>query len=78
MSDVLYIPYEEHIAALSDMRNKTLEEAAKVCDEYEDITVTEKDSALLLGMVDLSNAMSGEPRAARFLSEAIRSLKEPT
>jgi len=53
-----------------------LERAALLCDEYGDLTAAEKDSALLVGKVDLSNAMSGEPRAAEFLAKAIRALKE--
>lgn len=53
---------------------QALDDAAKVCEEYGDMTGAEKDSALLVGKVDLSNAMSGEPRAARFLREAILAL----
>lgn len=54
-----------------------LERAAQVCDEYGDLMAAEKDSALLVGKVDLSNAMSGEPRAAGFLANAIRKLAAP-
>jgi hypothetical protein len=64
---------------MSDERAKRIAEAvreaaAEKCDEYREITAAEKDSALLVGKVDLSNAMSGEPRAAEFLASAIRSL----
>jgi hypothetical protein len=60
-------------------RRAALEEAAKVCDEYGELSAAEKDSALLVGKIELSNAMSGEPRAAEFLANAIRALaKEPT
>jgi hypothetical protein len=54
-----------------------LERAAQLCDEYRDLAAAEKDSALLVGKVDLSNAMSGEPRAAEFLANAIRKLAAP-
>jgi hypothetical protein len=54
----------------------SLELAAQLCDEYGDLAAAEKDSALLVGKVELSNAMSGEPRAAEFLAKAIRALKE--
>lgn len=67
------MPADEAIEAAYRMG---LEDAAKLCDEYGDLMHAEKDSALLVGKVDLSNAMSGEPRAATFLAEAIRALKE--
>jgi hypothetical protein len=50
--------------------------AAQLCDEYGSLIAAEKDSALLVGKVELSNAMSGEPRAAEFLAKAIRALKD--
>jgi hypothetical protein len=58
-------------------RNAALEEAAKVCDEYGALASAEKDSALLVGKIELSNTMSGEPRAAEFLASAIRALRQP-
>lgn len=58
--------------------NAALDAAEKLCDEYEQITATEKDSAILVGKVDLSIAMSGEPRAARFIAEKVRALRKGT
>lgn len=55
---------------------QALERAALLCDEYGALMASEKDSALLVGKVDLSNAMSGEPRAAEFIARAIRALIE--
>jgi hypothetical protein len=68
-----YPPKRMALAAWKD----ALERAAQVCEEYGDLTAAEKDSALLVGKVDLSNAMSGEPRAADFLAKAIRGLIQP-
>ena len=45
---------------------------AAICDELESFWSAEKDVALLNGDVALSNATSGEPRAARALAAAIR------
>jgi len=45
---------------------------AKLCDELEQHWCDYKDAALLNGEVDLSNATSGEPRAARAIAGAIR------
>jgi hypothetical protein len=53
---------------------QALERAAHLCDEYGALMANEKDSALLVGKLDLSNAMSGEPRAAEFLAKSIRAL----
>lgn len=55
--------------------NMLLEKTACICDEYGLLMSAEKDSALLAGKLELSNAMSGEPRAAAFLAQAIRQLK---
>lgn len=52
------------------------EECAKVCDETEEHWSAYKDAALLNGDTDLSNAASGEPRAARFIAERIRARGE--
>jgi hypothetical protein len=48
------------------------EACAKVCDELCEHWGDYKDTALLNGDVDLSNAASGEPRAAARLATAIR------
>ena len=48
------------------------ERCAKVCDELGDYWSAYKDTALLNGDVDLSNAASGEPRAATAIAAAIR------
>lgn len=48
------------------------EECAKVCDEMAQYWQDYKDTALLNGDVQLSNAASGEPRAAKSLAELIR------
>lgn len=48
------------------------EACAKVCEEMHDHYSALKDTALLNGDVDLSNASSGEPRACEFLATAIR------
>lgn len=45
---------------------------AKVCDEMAQHWQDYKDTALLNGDVQLSNAASGEPRAANALAELIR------
>jgi hypothetical protein len=47
-----------------------------ICEEMEQHWSDYKDTALLNGDVDLSNAASGEPRAARAIADLIR--KEPT
>jgi hypothetical protein len=65
---------EDVIAFGIAVRRAALESAALLCDEYGELSASEKDSALLVGKVHLSNAMSGEPRAASFLSAAIRAL----
>jgi hypothetical protein len=72
----LYIaPTTSTVSASDEIRNAALEEAAKVCDEMEQHYSDYKDTALLNGDVDLSNAASGEPRACRFIAAAIRSLR---
>ena len=48
------------------------EACAAICDELESFWSAEKDAALLNGDVALSNATSGEPRAARAIADAIR------
>lgn len=48
------------------------EACAAICDELESFWATEKDVALLNGDVALSNAISGEPRSARAIAQAIR------
>lgn len=51
-----------------------LEWAASICDEMTAHWASYKDTALLNGDVELSNAASGEPRAGEFLATAIRAL----
>lgn len=48
------------------------ESCAKVCEEMAQHWSDYKDTALLNGDVPLSNAASGEPRAANALAELIR------
>ena len=48
------------------------EACAAICEELESFWAAEKDAALLSGDVALSNATSGEPRAARAIATAIR------
>jgi hypothetical protein len=48
------------------------EACAMICDELEQHWSDYKDTALLNGDVELSNAASGEPRAARSIAAAIR------
>ena len=52
------------------------EACATICDELESFWSAEKDVALLNGDVALSNASSGEPRAARAIAQAIRARGE--
>jgi hypothetical protein len=51
------------------------ERAAVVCDELHEHYSGYKDTALLNGDVELSNAASGEPRACIAIAAAIRSLE---
>ena len=53
------------------------EACAQVCDEMHEHYSALKDTALLNGDVDLSNASSGEPRACEFLAAAIRARGKP-
>lgn len=46
----------------------------RICDEMQEYWAAEKDTALLNGNVQLSNAMSGESRAAESLARLMRSL----
>lgn len=62
--------YFERFAALIAAAER--EACAVICDELESFWNAEKDVALLNGDVDLSNASSGEPRAARAIAAAIR------
>lgn len=48
------------------------ERAARICDEMGEHWSAYKDTALLNGDVALSNAASGEPRAAEALARLIR------
>lgn len=53
------------------------EACALVCDEMQEHWSAIKDTALLNGDVDLSNASSGEPRAAESLAALIRARGKP-
>lgn len=57
----------ERAATIAAMRR-----CAEICDELEEHWSDYKDTALLNGDVELSNAASGEPRAARSIAAAIR------
>ena len=59
-------------AAKAQARRDALMEAATVCDELESHYSAYKDTAMLNGDVGLSNAASGEPRAARFIAAELR------
>jgi len=59
-------------AVKSQARREALMEAATVCDELESHYSAYKDTAMLNGDVGLSNAASGEPRAARFIAAELR------
>ena len=48
------------------------ERAAAICDEMQEHYAGYKDTALLNGDVELSNAASGEPRACEFLATTFR------
>lgn len=58
------------------VEQETLERAALICDEMKEHWSTYKDAALLNGDMALSNAASGEPRAAEALANLIRNLKD--
>lgn len=68
------IPVEWLEAAFNEVERRTIEKCAQVCDEMLVHYTDYKDTALLNGDIDLSNAASGEPRACEFLAEAIRAL----
>jgi len=53
------------------------ERCARICDEMGEHWSAYKDTALLNGDVDLSNAASGEPRAAEALARLIRAASPP-
>ncbi|UCV00277.1 hypothetical protein [Acidovorax radicis] len=73
-SDANYWPFFtvelERFAAL--VAAKEREACAQVCDEMRSHYSDYKDTALLNGDVELSNAASGEPRACEFLAKAMR------
>lgn len=56
---------------------KEREACAQVCDEMQEHWSAIKDTALLNGDVALSNALSGEPRAAEALAAIIRARSKP-
>ena len=56
---------------------KEREACAQACDEMHEHWYAIKDTALLNGDVDLSNASSGEPRAAESLAAIIRARSKP-
>lgn len=53
------------------------EACAVICDELQEHYAGYKDTALLNGDVELSNASSGEPRACIAIAAAIRSRNAP-
>ena len=59
-----------HLAGLRAMQSRV----ETVCDELEQHWSDYKDTALLNGNVALSNAASGEPRAARAIKAAVLAL----
>ena len=76
-----YRPDYEHVATLEprmwiehhfDDAIKEREACATICDEMREFYNAYKDTALLNGDIDLSNAASGEPRACEYLASAIR------
>lgn len=64
------LPWLERFAALVAAAER--DACAKVCEEMAQHWSDYKDTALLNGDVQLSNAASGEPRAANALAELIR------
>lgn len=52
------------------------EACAVICDELQEHFAAYKDTALLNGDVELSNAASGEPRACEAIAAAIRARQE--
>jgi len=58
-------------------RKQALAEMATICEELESHYSAYKDTALLNGDVDLSNAASGEPRACRAIAEQVARLATP-
>jgi hypothetical protein len=66
------VPPDRYEQGRTDERDRCL----AICAEMEQHWSDYKDTALLNGDVDLSNAASGEPRAARAIADLIR--KEPT
>lgn len=77
--DVPLITYggENHTALFTESQMQqacadALREAAELCDELETHYSGYAHTALLNGDVALSNAASGEPRAARFIAEKLR------
>ena len=76
-----YRPDYEHVATLEprmwiehhfDDAINEREACATICDEMREFYNAYKDTALLNGDIDLSNAASGEPRACEYLASAIR------
>lgn len=65
-------------ATIQKTSEMTRERASNVCNELEQYWSDYKDAALLNGDITLSNAASGEPRAARAIAEAIRALPAVT
>ena len=59
-------------AAVAEAVRREREACAALCDEMHEHYSAYKDTALLNGDVELSNAASGEPRACEFLAKTIR------
>ena len=68
--------FETAHARMMTSAEREREACAAICDELESFWSAEKDVALLNGDVALSNASSGEPRAARAIAQAIRARGE--
>lgn len=64
-----------HALVIEKIRQAVLTEreaCAVICDELRQHWTDYKDTALLNGDIELSNAASGEPRAAEAIAAAIR------
>lgn len=68
--------FETAHARMMTSAERERDACASICDELESFWSAEKDVALLNGDVALSNATSGEPRAARAIAQAIRARGE--
>ena len=68
---------EDQLKAFAEEAVRLEREAcAVICDELQEHFAAYKDTALLNGDVELSNAASGEPRACEAIAAAIRARSE--